>query len=77
MEIAGDDWFPYTIDVSQVPEWMFFTPGGASNLRILRDGVGLYLTGLQTIPEPTSFLLAAMGLLGLLAWRRRRARRAA
>ena len=26
------------------------------------------------IPEPTTFLLAALGLLGLLGWRRRRRR---
>ena len=76
------DWNPdlVSFDLSEAAAWLEFTDPDDLRVRHLLAGPrgeGLYLLGLQTIPEPTSFLLAAMGLLGLLAWRRRRARRAA
>ena len=43
-----------------------------SNVTFDIDAGGLYMTGLAVVPEPSTFLLAMIGLLGTLGWRRRR-----
>ncbi len=78
LEIVDDAWTPYSIDLSRAPAWLEFTD--PADLRILRDDVGLYLTGLQSVPEPSSLGLAGLGLLllagaGLRVRRRRGASR--
>jgi len=65
-------WDPSLIsfDLSEAPSW----------LAVVRfdgpQGDGLYLLGLQTAPEPSTLVLAGLGLLGLgfARWRRRRRR---
>ena len=60
--------FGATIDTSLVDHWLFTE----SELMIGLDSTGLYLGGLQTVPEPSSLLLLALGGIALLWWRRRR-----
>ena len=55
-----------TVDWSNVPLWRQNT----EELIIGFDGTGAYLTGLQSLPEPTSLTLLALDGLGL--WRRQR-----
>jgi len=54
------------------------TPNASGVLTFTFDGSGavadLNLMSIQEIPEPTTLCLAALGLLGLLAWGRRRRR---
>jgi hypothetical protein len=70
-------WDPSRVsfDLSAAPAWGEFTNPASLQVVHLFDGPlgeGLYLTGLQTAPEPSTIVLTALGLLGLGLLRRRR-----
>jgi autotransporter-associated beta strand protein len=62
-----------SFDLARAPAWLEFTDPGA--LRIGQDSGGLYLTGLQTVPEPSALALAALALVAMLTMRRTVAKR--
>jgi hypothetical protein len=64
-----------SFDLSAAPTWGVFTDPASLQVVHLFDGPegeGLYLTGLQTAPEPSALVLAALGLLAMGFLRRRR-----
>jgi MYXO-CTERM domain-containing protein len=59
----------WSIDPLIPTRWLEFT--NPADLWIGIDAGGIFLSGLQTVPEPTALLLALLGVVGLIAWRRR------
>ncbi|NQT40558.1 MAG: PEP-CTERM sorting domain-containing protein [Planctomycetes bacterium] len=75
-------WDPAAVsfDMSDAPAWLAFTQPEDLRVEHLLAGAqgpeGLYLLGLQTVPEPSTIVLMLLGGLGLLAVARRRRRTA-
>ena len=67
-------WDPGLVELNIPAPWTEFTQNAfVDYLAAGPQGEGLYLFGLNTIPEPSTFILCAFGLLGLaVGWRRKR-----
>jgi len=71
-------WDPAAVsfDMTDAPAWLEFTQPEDLRVEHLLAGAqgpeGLYLLGLQTVPEPSTIVLMLLGGLGLLAVARRR-----
>lgn len=72
-------WDPSLVsfDMMDAPTWVEFTD--ITDLSVVRlldgpRGDGLYLFGLQTVPEPGTLTLFGLGSLGLVLWALRRRR---
>ena len=66
--ISGDANFDGFVDIGDVQ-----TVGAKYTQYLPPDGyAGGYSAGVQAVPEPSSFVLAALGILGLIGWSLRR-----